>query len=306
MLVYLAACASYANDGDRPAPVDAGAEIAAPPPPPDDAASNACDPSKPFGPLVFFPAPIRAPSNEWAGAFSHDRLTLWFCSDRPGSTATDIYVSQRTGLDAPWSDPRLETALSSPAIDCGPRPSADGLTMYLDTNRGDGGRDIYVARRASTQAEWDTPVPLAGLDTADDELAVTLFGGGTVAFFTRGMIADLSTLDLWTASRADTSSPFGTAVRVHTLSSPATDMYPMVTEDGLRLLFTSNRDAGSYAVWTATRPSPGVDWSVPVLVPELTVAQDDRPVWMSPDGCTIMIATNQSGSMDLAYATRPR
>ena len=97
------------------------------------AASNLSDWSAPvnLGPLV------NSPFNDFAPAVSKDGRSLYFSSDRPGTSGpTDIWVSQRNSRDDPWGVPiNLGTPVNTSFGERAPNFSRDGHWMFFVSDR---------------------------------------------------------------------------------------------------------------------------------------------------------------------------
>jgi hypothetical protein len=117
--------------------------------------------------------------------------------------------------------------------------------------------------------------------------------------------------DLWRADRASTSVPFNAPVPISELNSGAADWGGSLTADGLRIYFSSDRPggAGDQDIWTAVRPNWGSPFGPLTLVAELNSPHRDRDPRVSPDGLTIIFASNRVGGTttspsDLLMASR--
>ncbi len=82
-------------------------------------------------------------------ALSVDGLSLFFDSQRPGGYGQgDLYMTRRVTLSDPWGRPvNLGPIVNSPAFEEAPCVSADGSTLYWDSDRpgGYGSNDIWQA-----------------------------------------------------------------------------------------------------------------------------------------------------------------
>jgi hypothetical protein len=97
-----------------------------------------------------------------------DLLELYF--NRGG----DYYLSRRASIADAWSLPARDDQLSSSAADTTPEVSADGLTMFLASQRAPSMvNDIWIATRTLRSDPWSTPVRVAELSSAADEYAPT-------------------------------------------------------------------------------------------------------------------------------------
>ena len=97
-------------------------------------------------------APVNSMQWEQAPTISRDGLTIAFhCGGGcPGSVGgTDLWVSHRATVDAPWG-PRLNlSTVNTPYADGAPAITRDGHRLYFNSNRpgGFGGNDLYVSMR---------------------------------------------------------------------------------------------------------------------------------------------------------------
>jgi len=96
---------------------------------------------------------------------SPDGLELYFLSNRSGGVGGfDIWASKRATTDDPWGDPEnLGPAVNSETEDGSVGLSPDGLLLFFaDAGAprpgGQGGTDMWMARRAGLAASWESPV----------------------------------------------------------------------------------------------------------------------------------------------------
>lgn len=95
-----------------------------------------------------------------------DGLAMVFDSRRAGQDS-DIYLSTRVSVSAPWGTPVPVAAVNSTADDADPGLSGDGLQLYVTSARsgGRGSSDLWLARRASRLSDFGPPDHVAELDT---------------------------------------------------------------------------------------------------------------------------------------------
>ena len=110
-----------------------------------------------WGTTVNLGPTVNSQYNEGSQSISVDGLTLYFDdypSSRPGGLGgVDIWVMTRPTVSDSWGTPvNLGSVVNSGARDAGPSISADGLALFLYSNRsgGYGSNDIWVARRPTT------------------------------------------------------------------------------------------------------------------------------------------------------------
>ena len=101
---------------------------------------------------------INSPAEEGASCVSCDGLTLLFASRRD-SDDRDIWMATRSSIDKPWSPPRNLKTINDIGEDNWPTLSPDGLTLVFFSSRpgGQGGPDLWISTRDSTNAPWTRP-----------------------------------------------------------------------------------------------------------------------------------------------------
>jgi Tol biopolymer transport system component len=105
---------------------------------------------------------------ESTATISADGLELYFLSDRPGGLGGsygDIWLTTRTSLEEPWAEPVNPSILNSAHNEGLTCLSADGLTLFFDTDRpgGTGDWDIWFSRRRTLQDAWSKPTNLGSM-----------------------------------------------------------------------------------------------------------------------------------------------
>lgn len=265
----------------------------------------------PWSAPVPLDAPVNLPtSNDQGPALAPDGLSLFFCSNRPPSLGNDLWVSKRASEDAPWGEPvSLGETINSPAGDCGPSLSQDGLLLFFTSARmgGAGGNDIYVSARTdpTDHLSWGPPVRLGPeVNTAAIEFSPFITrrddDGNAELYFERGGDIHVVVVDA-------SGSVISDAVRVEEVNSPANDARPTVRWDGREMLLFSNRDgrAGNADIFVSTRQSPNHSWSTPQPVDELNVSPDhDIQPYLSRDGRTVFFTRGRQQANDIWMSTR--
>ncbi|MCL4522688.1 MAG: hypothetical protein M1453_01385 [Acidobacteria bacterium] len=265
---------------------------------------------------------INTSSLDQGPTISKDGLSLYFHSSRPGGFGgTDIWVTQRPSVDAPWGAPQnLGPNINTASNESAPELSLDGHRMYFhsDGPGGFGTSDIYVSRRHNKRDDfgWRPAENLGStVNTAAQEQQPCIFEddatGVTTLYFTSNRPGGPGGLDIY-ASTLQADETFGWAVLVVELSSPFNDRGPGIRRDGLEIFFPSNRPGtfGFDDLWVAMRASTSDPWSVPVNVgPAVnTVSQEAQP-FLSFDGTALYFNTvplSGAGGFDLWVATRTK
>lgn len=103
--------------------------------------------------------------------------------------------------------------------------------------------------------------------------------------------------------------PWSTPVRLTALETNAAEDDPTPRDDGLELLFTSDRagSLGESDIWRSTRATTGDPWGPAEHVIELSSAQNENTPALSRDGRTIWFASGRPGGLggeDIWTSTR--
>jgi len=223
----------------------------------------------------------------------------------------------RAQADFTFGQPvNLGPAINSSTDDFGPEISADGLALYMGTDRpgGLGDTDVWVSTRPTKNDEWGSPVHLEGpVNTSYSIWEVSLTADGLQLYFSDGPFS--ATLpggdgngDVWVATRSSTSEAFGSPVILPPIINSDHAAWADVSPDGLELYITSHRagSIGNCDIWLAKRASKDSPWTSLV---NLGSAINSDPPDQSPDICydglTLFWAKGQgSDDMDLWMARR--
>jgi hypothetical protein len=221
-----------------------------------------------------------------------DQLQLFFSAKYAGSP--DIYVKSRATPTDAYGASTLVMGLSSPASEGKFSFTTDGLYLTLSTNGGGvGGSDVWESSRTSTanmfgMLEQDN---LAAVNTPNDEFDAIVSGDGLHLYLAPAVPAPQH---LVMASRATTTSAWGTPALISELGSATIDADPAPSPDERLLVFSSYRP-GSLAgsnLWYTVRASKSLPWGPPQPVPDLNTDDDEGDPAMSSDGCTLYYSHN--------------
>lgn len=206
-----------------------------------------------FGTPEALPTPVNGSSNEACPTLANGNR-LYFSSDRDDS-AYDLYVS-KLGPDG-WSDP----------VNLGADINRAGwLEEAVDFYKDEDGNEvmIFTSRRPNGtegkiyQSVNGAPPSLVqgGPHSSASDARASVTNDGLTIFWDSTRTGGLGGPDLYYATRSSTSDPFGTAIHLQDLSSPAFDARPYISKDGTFLTFASAR-AGSESsapdMWFASR-----------------------------------------------------
>lgn len=260
-----------------------------------------CDFTKPFeAPIAlagFTPgAQVATPR------LSHDELTIYFTTHDASGKAR-LARSVRTSLAAPFSAPIVLDAQSSSAKDNDPSISADGASLWFSSEREGGSDKLFMAPLLAGTTTFGAPtlVPLA-VTSADDQHPYFRVAGGELWFSsTRD-----GQWDIYVATKR--GAGFDAPRRVDELHSSAATRQPMVTEDGLTILFSSERTggAGKRDLWMAHRATVASPFGSAEVLSTVSSAADEFAGWISNDGCRVYFSSDRSSTVHRAYvAARP-
>jgi len=185
---------------------------------------------------------------------SSDSLTLGFSSDRAGGPGgLDLWWSKRADPESPWGTPTLIANVSSSSDELTANMSSDGLRLYIGSTRL-GSYDVFVASRATTADDFDIPVPIAELNTTNDEREISVSADELEGFIASNRPGS-TRVDIYRTTRPDLATSWSLPVRVSELASALDELGPDLSHDGTTLYFNYNADVsgGDAEIWSATR-----------------------------------------------------
>ena len=217
--------------------------------------------SEPFGPPQNLGAPVNSVGyGDYSPELSHDGLTLYFSSSRPGGLGEgDLYVTTRESIDDPWEPPQnLGPNVNTPYFEGQPSTSANGKTLYWDSVRPDGlgDFDIWMATRANVGRDFGPAVNVGPeVNTVGPEFGAAISQNEKQLFFSSGRSGNVGQIDIWVVERKEKSGPWGISINVDTLNSPFFQAMPTLRRNGRELCFMAFRPegCGGLDVWCANR-----------------------------------------------------
>ncbi|MCU0612715.1 MAG: hypothetical protein MUE60_13130 [Candidatus Eisenbacteria bacterium] len=127
--------------------------------------------------------------SEMDPSISSDGLSLHFASYRDMNSSGivfDLYVTTRPTKNDPWGNAvRLPAPIPFTGNQFTPFLSPDGLSLYFSQSSNSRAYDVYVSRRASLTAPWETPVPFTPVNSPLSEYAFTFAPGSSTIYFAR-------------------------------------------------------------------------------------------------------------------------
>jgi hypothetical protein len=266
---------------------------------------------------------VNSASFDFGPCLSDDGRSLYLASRRPGGLGgSDIYVSQRASVHAPWGPPQnLGPNINTASDDQGPTLSPDGRRLYFFSTRpgGFGSSDLYVARRRHKRDdfEWQAAENLGpSINTTASEAGASLFEDEdtTILYFQSDRPGGRGGVDIYASTRDkdEDDGPFGAPALVEELSSASNDRVPAIGRDGLEMFLDSDRPGtlGGFDLWASTRRSTADHWSTPVnLGPSVNTAGFEGRPFPSFDARALFFFSDRPGgfgAIDLYVSTRTK
>jgi beta-lactamase regulating signal transducer with metallopeptidase domain len=257
-----------------------------------------------FGTPVNLGPNVNTSSADRGAIISADGCTMYMHSDRPGGYGDyDVFVATRENRDDEWGPPvNLGQPVNAANFDGPWSISADGLSLYLVSNRGGGygSVDLWVTTRATTSVPWGAPVNLGPtVNTSYADADPKISPDGLSLYFASWRPGGYGSADLWVTTRATRSSLWGPPVNLGpSVNSSSWDYQPSISADGLSLFFTSGRPGGLGPddIWVTTRATVSDPWGPPVnLGPPVNTSADDFCPDISADGSTLYFTSTRPG-----------
>jgi len=210
-----------------------------------------------------------------------------------------------TGLDTPTAHADFtfgEPANLGPTINKGgsnqafPSLLTNGLELYFCRIVPGALYDIFVARRATVDSEWDEPTHLGPtVNTTTHEWGLSISADGLSLYFTYGgdPIARL-----YVTKRTTLDDDWGPPASVGGAVGSEIAVTPCISADDLELYFVSRRSGGygDYDLWVTTRVTVDDNWGTPVnLGPAINSPYLECDPVISPDGLLLFFSSTRPG-----------
>jgi hypothetical protein len=248
--------------------------------------------------------PFLDPLKDGVDCLSYDGLEMHIESFvGPGNW--DLQVLRRASIDDDWGPPQnLGPAVNTANVEACSSISADGLTLYFNSNRpgGYGSSDIYMTTRATKGAPWGPAVNLGPkVNGPASEAWPWISADGLELYLSSTRPGGYGDWDFWVTKRATGNDPWGAPVNLGpVVNSPYTETGPCLSPDGLLLVFsdyflTSSPRPGGYGsndMWMSRRANLSAPWQSPMnLGPKMNGPDVDAFPRLSPDGRTLYFFT---------------
>ena len=264
-------------------------------------------------------SPVNTAGNETQVALTHSGRSLYIVTNRTGGFGlNDIWVSQRKHPQAPWGEPfNLGPIIngigndSSPGVHPGRSLMSTRPLWWRCREEGSASTDlpdgipttIPAGRR---QSGWGPNVNI--VQSSDPFYFVDPTTGQASTDFAASQSAvgqGISTVQ----ERCGPDGEFLPAVAVAELNTPSRETHPSIHQNGLIMVFSSNRPGGLGGIdlWVSTRPTADA-WGLPATwdrpsIQDRTTAPR-TPVAL-PIACSAAIAPAEAGGDDLLLLFSP-
>jgi hypothetical protein len=240
-----------------------------------------------------------------------DLLEIFFTASTspiPGPGTGDVWTATRRDASEAFDAPRMIEALSSSATETSPVIAADGLTLWLASDRpgGRGDLDVYVATRATRVATWSAPSLVDALSSEARDIPRP--PGLRERVMPLGSDRDTpGYYQIYFAQRGDTTAPFAAPELVEELSvEDVSTVDGFLTADGLTLFYVTGPSIGPADLYMASRRVTDEAFELVTPLDTLNTESDERDPWLSEDGTLFYFASDRSGryAIYVARATR--
>ncbi|WP_375580470.1 OmpA family protein [Marivirga tractuosa] len=235
-------------------------------------------------------ATVNSQQHDYTPALMADGKTLYFTSNRPGSTGgrkskdgsfyEDIYSSSLQ--DGQWSKPKkLGKKLNGDYHDAVSSISPDGKTLFVYSEKGNG--DIYFSN--FVDSTWTYPQPLSNkINSIFWETSVSITADGQTLYFSSDRPGGYGGLDIYKTTKGE-DGEWGNAQNLGpTVNTEAAEDAPMIHPDGHTLYFSSSghQGMGGYDIYYSKKE--GQEFLEPVnLGYPINTVYDDNYFVISAD-----------------------
>lgn len=249
-------------------------------------------------------ANINGSAEESSPTLTADLLEIYFSSGRDGLGSGDVWWARRSDRALAFDPPELLAATSSADREVSPVISADGLTLWVGSDRpgGSGGIDIWQAERSARGADWGELRNVSELNSARDDLPRPL-GHGELVMPLASRRGDRN-YQTYLARRPSADAPWVAVDAVDALWLEGSAMLGgFLTSDGLQLFF--HRETSTSAeLFVSWRRSPRAPFVELLPLTALNVGPRQRDPWISADETRFFFTSDRQveGGFDI-YAT---
>jgi hypothetical protein len=126
---------------------------------------------------------LNSSADDLSPALSGDGLEMYFASTRSGPGPSNLFVTRRAAITAPWGAPQLVPAPVnlSGVRTRDPSLTPDGLTLMFAAGT-TGPADVFTVQRMSLTAPWQNRLPFAAANSPSDDFSPFAESNGIVFF----------------------------------------------------------------------------------------------------------------------------
>jgi len=208
--------------------------------------------------------------------------------DSPGGDAApDAHVP--TCYGQAFGSPSYVSVLNSQGSEVYLRLSADELTAYFCRLGSAAPTQGITASRVSVTSTFSTPTTLVITNNNSAEvMSPSVTADGLTLYFTSNRSGTAGLHDIYRATRATTTTDFGSIANVSELNTSADEQDVYAVPDGSAVYFSSSRSNGQiYSIYRAAKSGgSGGTFGAPVEVLAMAAKDVSYPV-VSPDELTL-------------------
>ena len=254
---------------------------------------------------------LSSPGDEQSVTLSTDEREVFVGTTRQaGTTDYDLYTSRRNTTDEPFPPLQRVDALSTTDADYAATLTAEGIVFSSQRAGGPGTpQRLFYAPRVALATSFDSTVtPLSALDVPDASTAAPFLALDNFLYFSRGGDGVHRIM----RARHSSAKTFDAPEDVAELNAAGGDSFGVaLSNDSKTIYFGTDARPGSELtdIYVATRADTSSPFGTPVRVadPAVNTPQDERPGFLSTDGCRLYLVSdrpNGLGLKDVWLATR--
>jgi Tol biopolymer transport system component len=211
------------------------------------------------------------------------------------------------GSATPLTTPVALTVLNTSTDDRHPWMSPDGLTLFWATGGAASANEqiVHASRPTRAADAWTAPVVSTDPDTANvADQGAALTADGLVVSFASSRAGGSGNTDLWQATRASTTEPFGSADHAPyaAIDTSGIEADPDLSADGLIIVYSNQ--TGTQSIEFATRATRADAFDAPQVITIAGAPASLNNPRVSPDQLVLFYSGTLAGSTGVLVATR--
>lgn len=240
-----------------------------------------------------------------------DLLQIYFTADRPdpsGDTGGNVWVASRADPELPFDPPVAVSEVNTEAFETSAAVSADGLTLWVGSDRpgGLGDLDVWRSTRTNPRGAWSSPVNVAELNSQARDLPRPVGEHGRAMPLSSERDA-AGRYQTFLALRESVTAPFAAPRAIPELSfADRSTVDAFLTDDGLTLLYSSGPPLEPADLYLAARSSLNEPFFAWAPLDDLNTPAEERDPWLSPDGSKLFFVSDRAGTMNIYQASAIR